>query len=207
MSGARVREAAIYALPMVATWCLCFWRIGERQLWRDEGSTWWAAQLPDQDFLRLLEHQDAVLAPYYAFMRGWIQLFGDSEAALRAPSAIAMGLCAAVVALLGSRLVNRAVGLRAGLIFALLPAVSHYGQEARPYAFATLFAAASTLLLLRLRERPDSGVRAMTYAAAVVALGLTHLLAARKYRLPLCVHHGINTAPMSARRQLAMWFP
>jgi mannosyltransferase len=117
-----------------------------------------------------------VLAPYYVLMRAWTRCFGDSEAALRAPSALAMGACAGVVAAVGARLTGQQIGLRAGLLFASVPLVSRYGQEARPYAFAALFAALSTLLLLRWKERPQArGL--VAYAAAIAGLGLSHLIA------------------------------
>src|SRR4051794_8372831 len=80
-------DATTVAVPALLTWALCFFRLGVSQLWRDEESTWWAARLPWEDFVRLLGNLDAVLAPYYLFMRGWVGLFGDSESALRAPSA------------------------------------------------------------------------------------------------------------------------
>jgi mannosyltransferase len=133
--------------------------------------------LPAEEFDLLISHLDAVLAPYYLWMRWWIRVFGDSEAALRAPAALAMGICAGLVALLGTRLVGPRVGLRAGLIFAVLPVVSRYGQEARPYAFATMFATLASLLLLRLLEQPRSLARAAAYAAALTALGLSHVVA------------------------------
>lgn len=176
LRGLRARTAT-WLVPVLATAAACAWGLGARQLWRDEASTWWAAHLSSADFGRLLGHQDAVLAPYYVFMRAWIAVFGDGEVALRAPSAIAMALTAGVIARLGTRLHGPAVGLRAGLIFAVLPMVSHFGQEARPYAFATLFASGSTLLLLRLRDAPDARGRAVAYAASIALLGLTHVLA------------------------------
>jgi mannosyltransferase len=76
-------------------------------------------------------------------------------------------------AALGTRLISSRVGFRAGLVFALLPIVSRYGQEARPYAFAAL----SSLLVLRLLEKPDSIGRAAAYGAALTALGLSHMVA------------------------------
>ena len=171
------RRWASLALPAFFTWALCSWGIGISQFRGDELCTWWAATLPDDGFQRLVSQLDAVLAPYYLLMRGWIRVFGDSESAMRAPSALAMGLCAATTAALGERLFGRRVGWRAGWIFALIPVVSRYGQEARPYAFAACFAALSTLLLLRLLDRPQSWKRGAAYAAALTGLGLSHLVA------------------------------
>jgi len=96
---------------------------------------------------------------------------------MRTPAALAMGLCAGLVAALGTRLFSRGVGLRAGLVFAVLPVVSRYGQEVRPYAFAALFATLSSVLVLRLLEKPRSFWRAAAYAAALTALGLSHIVA------------------------------
>jgi mannosyltransferase len=151
--------------------------LSESQLWQDESSTWWATQLAPEDFARLLHNVDVVLAPYYLLMRAWVALFGDSEAALRAPSVVAMALSAGLVAQLARKLFEPGLGLRAGMIFALLPLVSRYAQEARPYALATLFAALSSWLLLRLCDRPASLPRAAAYAASLAALGSCHLLA------------------------------
>jgi mannosyltransferase len=163
-------------LPMIVSWSLCFYGSGDRAFRGDELCTWWAASLPPDSFARLARYVDGVLAPYYLFMRYWMSVFGDSEAAMRAPAGLLMGACAGVVAQLGARLSNRAVGLRAGLLFALMPVVSRYGQEARPYAFAMFFAALSSLLLLRLIDEPKSLARAAGYAGAVIALGFSHLL-------------------------------
>jgi mannosyltransferase len=193
-----------WLLPVLATWAMCSFRIGARQLWHDESSTWWVTQLSHADFVQLLRRVDMVMAPYYVLMRAWTQCFGDSEAALRAPSALAMGGCAGLVAAIGSRLGGGEVGLRAGLVFACVPLVSRYGQEARPYAFAALFAALSTLLLLRWKERPHARGQLLAYGASIVALGLSHLVA-----LSLLAAHAASflTIEPRARRLQLDWRP
>ena len=78
------------ALPASITWALCFFRIGESQFRGDELCTWWAASLPDASFRLLTERVDAVLAPYYLFMRSWIGLFaGKSASAASFPTSAA----------------------------------------------------------------------------------------------------------------------
>jgi mannosyltransferase len=109
-------------------------------------------------------------------MHGWTALFGDSTAALRLPSVLAMAGAAGLTARLGERLVDGRVGLLAGLLFAVLPGTSRYAQEARPYALATFLAVLATLLLVEALRR-SSWARWAGYAAAVAALGLTHLIA------------------------------
>jgi mannosyltransferase len=105
----------------------------------------------------------------------WMAVFGDSATAMRAPSLIAMTGAAGIVALTARRLGGSTAGLTAGLVFAVIPSVSRYAQEARPYAFVTFFAALATLLLLRAMERP-SGRRWALYAVAIAATGAFNVL-------------------------------
>ncbi|MEU4563780.1 glycosyltransferase family 39 protein [Actinoplanes sp. NPDC023936] len=168
----RLRFAAA---PAVLTLAVCLVGIGQRQFWRDEQATWWASALPLGDLRRLVEQVDVVLLPYYLFMHVWIALFGNSEIAMRVPSAILMGLAAGLLALVGRRLLDVPTGLLAGLLFALLPAVSRYGGEARPYAMALAATLAATLLLLRAQDRP-SPQRWAFYGLSVIWIGLGHLV-------------------------------
>ncbi len=140
-----------------------------RQAWRDEHATWWAATIAWPDFLSLLSRVDIVLAPYYLFMRPWVAIFGDSVVALRLPSLLAMATAAGLVGVLGTRLYHPWVGLTAGALFALLPSISRYAQEARPYAFAVCFAIATFLALLSRRW--------ILLALFVTLTGLAHLIA------------------------------
>ncbi|MEU6021736.1 glycosyltransferase family 39 protein [Micromonospora sp. NPDC048871] len=146
------------------------------QLWRDELATWSAATRSVPGLLRLAASIDAATVPYYLLMHFWLLVAGDTVAALRLPSALAMTAAAGLTAVLGQRLWNTRVGLLAGLLFAVLPATARYGQEARPYALATFLAVWSTLLLVDALRRPSRG-RWVGYALVTAALGLTHLIA------------------------------
>jgi hypothetical protein len=146
------------------------------QLWRDELATWSAATRSPGDLARLAGTIDAATGPYYLLMHCWLAIAGDSTVALRAPAALAMTVAAGLLAVLGTRLADRRTGIFAGLLFALLPGTSRYGQEARPYALATMLAVLATLLLVSALRRPG-WARWGGYAAAVAALGLTHLIA------------------------------
>ncbi|MFI7429573.1 glycosyltransferase family 39 protein [Micromonospora sp. NPDC049836] len=175
----------VWAVPGLGTLAVTLAGIGRAQLWRDELATWSAATRPVRDLVRLAGTIDAATGPYYLFMHAWTALAGTSPTALRLPSALAMAGAAALTARLGARLVGDRAGLLAGLLFAVLPGTSRYGQEARPYAAATLLAVLATLLLVEALRRP--GWRWFTgYALAVAALGLTHLIA-----LTLLAAHGL----------------
>nr|BFE75336.1 hypothetical protein GCM10020092_086370 [Actinoplanes digitatis] len=78
------------AVPFAVTLVVTLIGIGERQLWRDEHATWWAASLSFADLRRFAETVDFVLVPYYVLLHGWTAVFGDSAVALRLPSALCM---------------------------------------------------------------------------------------------------------------------
>ena len=144
-----------WVAPTAVTAALGLYQINVPILWRDELASWSAAWATPPQLWAMAHNVDAVLGLYYLGLHLWMAVFGDSSAAMRLPSALAMTGAAAVVALTGKRLGGTRVGLISGLIFAVVPSVSRYAQEARPYAFATLFASLATLLLLRGYGTPD----------------------------------------------------
>ncbi|WP_433394374.1 glycosyltransferase family 39 protein [Micromonospora sp. KLBMP9576] len=166
----------IWIVPTVVTLAVVLTGIGNAQPWRDELATWSAASRSPGDLVRLAGTIDAATSPYYLFMHAWVVLFGDSVTALRLPAALAMAATAGLTAVLGRRLAGARAGLLAGLLLAVLPGTSRYGQEARPYALASFLAVLATLLLIQATARPG-WTRWAGYAAAVAALGLVHLVA------------------------------
>lgn len=150
--------------------------VGSRQLWLDELATLDYASRPLPELWALSHDREAVLAPYYLLMHGWLAVFGASEAALRLPSLIAMAGAVGVTAAIGRRWFGDGVGFLAGLLMAVTPSVSRYAFEARPYALSVFLAVLATLALIRAAERP-SWPRWLAYAAALALTGLSHLVA------------------------------
>jgi mannosyltransferase len=165
-----------WVVPAVASLALGLFEVGVPQLWRDELASWSAASRSVPQLWAMLHNIDAVLGIYYFGLHVWMTVFGDSPTAMRLPSVIAMAGAAAVVGLIGRRLGGGVAGLASGLIFALIPSVSRYAQEARPYAFATFFAALATLMFLRAMERPG-WARWAIYALVLGAAGAANLVA------------------------------
>ncbi len=148
---------------------------GTPNLWRDELASWNAAVRSTGDLVEMLGNVDAVSGLYYLLLHGWISVFGDSQTMLRMPSALAMAGAAAFVVLTARTAFDRRTAVFAGLLFALLPSVTRYGQEARSYAFVVFAVTAATWLLLRALKRP-SPARWAPYAVAVAAAGLFHIV-------------------------------
>ncbi|MFJ2575379.1 glycosyltransferase family 39 protein [Kitasatospora aureofaciens] len=166
----------VWLWPAVVMLGVGLYRLGTPELWRDEVATWTVATRSLTDLLRLLQHIDASNGAYYLLMHGWTVVFGDSVVALRLPSVLAMAGAAAFVALSAERLFGgRVAAVGAGLLFAAVPQVSRYAQEARVYALVTCAIAAATWFLLRALERP--GWRRWTpYCVAMALAGAGHLI-------------------------------
>jgi mannosyltransferase len=178
------------ALPGVATLVITLWGITGASYWRDEAATISAAQRPLGNLLRTLGNIDAVHGAYYLLIWVMVKLGGTGELATRLPSAVAMAVAAVAVAALGGRLVSPRAGLAAGLVFAVLPPVSLYGQDARPYAITVALAAIASYLLVRGMEADVSRERytwLAGYAACVAALGIVDI-----FGLLLVVAHAVT---------------
>jgi len=201
--GIRLRSSLLWVVPAGVTLAVCLAGIQRPVLWQDELATLSASTRSLYDLVRLSAHRDPVLAPYYALIHVWTELFGASPTSLRLPSALAMAAAAGVTAVLGGRLFDRRAGLLAGLVVAFIPAVSRYGQEARPYAVTFLLASVSTLLLVRAMDRPDAW-RWVLYGAGIIGLGSLQITA-----VVLVGAHGLAVLSQWYRdhdRSLIRWF-
>lgn len=187
-------------IPVLAALGAGLWKLATPGLSEDELATWGMVSVDWPHFVAVVRNVDATIAPYYVLMRGWTGLLGTTDAMLRLPSVLFAAGAAGFVAAIGIRLAGRRVGLAAGLLFAAIPAVSRYAQDARPYALVVLAAAMATYVLIKLLDRPRPGTY-LAYAGCLILLGLAHVIA-----LLILVAHGL--AVLSVRRSgraLAAW--
>ncbi len=108
--------------------------------------------------------------PTYFMLLKSLGLGGASEAMLRLPSALFMSLAAAVMTVLALRLGGRIAALATLLLFAFMPALVYYGQEARPYAMLLFFLAIATMPLVSLVRGTGEPKRLAT-AATIGTVG------------------------------------
>ncbi|MFZ0079731.1 MAG: hypothetical protein WAL13_11540, partial [Trebonia sp.] len=128
------------------------YHVGRPPIWGDEGVTKAMAARSVSQLLATMPHDDIVHGAYYLVVHAVETVAGSSApTVLRAPSVVAMAVAAAFTALIARRLATiagspypAATGLAAGVLFALLPAVIRYAQEARSYAIVTMLAAITT---------------------------------------------------------------
>jgi mannosyltransferase len=137
----------VLALGLLIVLCaaLRIYHLGASSLWSDEMFSRYYVDVFGLHYV-LADGLSRETTPptYYLLLRGWMALWGDSEAALRSLSAIASILCLPVTYLLGRELGGKSWGLASALLFALCPMSVYFGQEARVYALLML--AASLLL-------------------------------------------------------------
>src|SRR6266851_1668543 len=154
-------------LPPVVAFLACLWGITTPSYWRDEAATIAAIKRPLGDLIAMLGNVDAVHGAYYLMMWPIEHVLGSGALVLRLPSAVAVAVGAAAVAAIARRLISPWAGLSAGLLYALLPVTSRYGQEVRSYAMVMAVAAISSYLLIRVLGAEPA--RERRWLAAVAA--------------------------------------
>jgi mannosyltransferase len=177
-SPRRRYQAWLPLIPAVLTLGVTLYQIQGPSFSMDEDATLLAVHRTFPQLVQLLGKIDVVHGAYYSLTWVITRLFGASELAVRFPSAVALALAAGGVALLGQRLVSPQAGLAAGLVFAVLPSVSWYAEDARDYGIATALAVATSYALVRALE-PGARRRRwlVAYAVALAFLGLSNLFA------------------------------
>jgi mannosyltransferase len=225
-AAARTPEITIGALGVIISAAFSW----VPSLWYDEGATVTSARRTWPQLWAELHNVDAVHGFYYALMHCWFWLVGYSPFSLRFPSALAIGVAAALVVALGRRLGGRRLGIVAGIVYVLLPRVNWAGTEGRPYATITAFSACLTLVGLTAVRRSRTSSRARTTAwwaayAVVAALAVTFniylslvviahgvalvwtMVAERRAarRDAVTVRSGTPAAPLVSRRLVVAW--
>jgi len=187
-------------IPAIVTLVVMLFEITRPSFWQDEASTLADTNRSLPQLFVLLGHIDAVHAGYYVFMWFVIKVAGTSEFAVRFPSALAMAVAAGFIGLLGKRLVSGWAGLAAGLVFAAIPEVSWYGQNARDYALVTMVATIASYLFVRAVQALPEARRStinrwmIAYGVSLAVLGLLNLFA-----LLLIPAHGLTLAARARR--------
>lgn len=183
-------------LPAIVAFLIAVVGSERPSYWRDEAATLAAVRRPLGDLIRMLGNVDAVHGLYYLMMWPVEHVLGSSPVVMRLPSAVAVAVGAALLAATGRRLISPWAGLAAGLLYAILPAVSRYGEEARSYALVMTAAALASYLLVRVLAAEPAGRRRwlIWYAASIAGLGILNI-----FGLLLLPAHAITVALVCRR--------
>ena len=128
--------------------CVSLPTLGRQTFWVDETLT---AQAVDMTVSGLIaDRLGAGHFPTYFLLLKGLGLAHASDALLRLPSALFMAGAAAIFAAIALSIAGRVAAVATAVLFALLPLLFFYAQEARPYALMLLFLAIATAAHLKI---------------------------------------------------------
>jgi len=157
---------------------LRIWTLDQKSPWLDEAASW---QFATADMAQLMWWTATDVHPplYFLLLKGWIGIWGDSLAALRALSVVG-GMAALYFAYrLALLLLHRWVALAVLLWCAVSPLTIYYSQEARMYALAMACALGACYGYARWVDSGFENRRALAgYAAGVIAALYLHYFTA-----------------------------
>ncbi len=162
---------------------LRFYGLTIQSLWSDELASWYFSR--PEGVLRVVSavREDVHPPGYFVILHFAQAVFGDSEWALRLPSAIAGWLCIPAVYLLGRRIYSEREGLVAALLVAVSWAGVYFSQETRSYSVLILLSTVTAFLwwgvMLGLRgERRLPKAETVAYVIAAIICAYTHYFGA-----------------------------
>lgn len=171
---APVRALDATALTVLAFGLNCF-RLGSKSVVLDESTSVFYAQRSLQGLFGEIT-RDPNQSLYYLILHWWVRIAGDSEVAIRLPSAFCAALAVGALCLLGQHLFDRRTGFIAALLLACNAFVIQYAQMARGYALLVLSTTLSSWLLVCALHQPSRRNR-LLYAVAGAGAVYVHYVA------------------------------
>src|SRR5918995_1471262 len=150
--------------------------LGFQSLWGGELASW---DFGGQGTISRVAQEGTQPPLYFMILHFARLIFGDSEWALRLPSAVAGWLCIPAIYLLGKKLYSEREGIMAALLVSVLWAPVYFSQETRPLSLLILLSILTSYfwwdLMLGLRYRGELPKReAVWYVVCAVLLAYTH---------------------------------
>ena len=169
----RFALTGLWIVLALAT-ALRFYGLDIQSLWLDELATWAISNYPTLGEAIQQGVRSDVHPPAYQILIFWVERHvGETEKALRLPSAVAGVAAVVMIYLVGVRLYAWREGLLAAALLAVSWTPVYYSQEARPYAFLLLFSLVTFYFwypIWRIRERDASIPLGTQLAYGVFAL-------------------------------------
>ena len=199
----RIRTSALFAPGLVGLLGLAISLvgIGTPSIWYDEAASIISATRSWDQLGDMIANVDLVHAAYYAMLHVVFDVVGYSPVSLRVPSAIAIGIAAALTVVLGRQLDRPRLGVIGGIVFCLLPRVTWAGTEGRSYAATAALAVLLTVVLV-LASRSQRRSLWVLYAALVVLSCVVFV-----YLALVVVAHAVTMAVWFASSRSRAWPP
>jgi uncharacterized membrane protein len=170
-------SAAIILIAILVGIVLRFSQLGKMSLWFDEGYTAWVVSLSPAQIVRVIR-VDTSPPLYYLLLRGWVGVFGHSEAAMRSLSALASSAALLVFFGIAGRLLRDRWAIAAAMSLASVSFMAiSYAHEARFYTLMLLLVAIDFYLVLLLTERSTRWRLTLLAVAWIASLYIANTMA------------------------------
>ena len=147
--------------------------LAAKSLWLDEAWSWRQANTSFHDMLSITSSAGDTHPPgFFVVLHLFVNVAGNSETALRAPSAIAGAASIVLLSFVAWRAGGLFLAVAAATLLTLNAAFLDISQEVRMYPFVSLLALTSSLLLGEYLSRPRASI-GVAYAA--LACGLLYV--------------------------------
>lgn len=166
------RTAGVIAIGVVVVTGVVLRMTTRSDLWLDEALSVNIARLPVGEMFGALR-RDGHPPLYYLLLHGWMKVFGDGDAAVRALSGVFSIATLPLFWLAAKRFAGRGAAAAALVLIATNPFAIRYATEARMYALVTLLVVVGWLAIRAALER-GSTVALAGVASATGFLLLSH---------------------------------
>lgn len=153
---------------------LRFAYLGTESIWADEGWSFYYAKMKMGALVRDTFFNENNPPLYYVILNIWMKIFGDSEIAMRVPSAIFGSLLVFCNFKLGEYFYNKNTGLWCSFLSAVSLFYIEYSQEARVYMLLALLTCLSMYSYFRLQGGRSFAIK-LSYVIWTVFLIYSHV--------------------------------
>lgn len=134
--------------------CLSMYKISSNSLWYDECFSIDWANDPISDIINF-SLKDINPPLYLIILHYWMELFGESETALRSLSAVGASAGCGILFLFSLRFFNWQTAIFSTLLFFASNEIYYYSQEGRTYGLVLLFTVLSNYAFMALVKNPN----------------------------------------------------
>jgi uncharacterized membrane protein len=139
----------------IAYLLLSMYKIGENGLWYDECFSIDLGNDPIENIIDYSLYVDTNPPLYLLIIHYWVQIFGDSELALRSVSAISASIGCGMFFLLVLRFFNWQTAIFTMLLYFTSNELYYYSEEGRTYGLILMLCILSNFAFLKLIEKPN----------------------------------------------------
>jgi len=150
------RNIILLAIIILFGLLLRLWHLDKPEgMWFDEMTTYLEAKMSFPDIIKTFFTKHIHTPLFYIALHFWINIFGESDLAIRLLPVLFGVLTIPVVYLCGKELNSNKTALTAAFFTAINSLLIYYSQEVRMYSLTALFSALIMLFLLRLNNNPS----------------------------------------------------